>query len=91
VILPILPAPTGPSRDYELIVGWRPWHAVFPAPVQAAVLPIPTTLSLWHSAAVARETEYVLDEETLSEIDRHLCTFFSLPLAERGDERGGRG
>lgn len=80
VILPILRAPTGPPRAHELIIGWRSWHAVFPAPVQAAVLPIPATLSLWHSAAVARETAYVLDEDSLAEIDRHLCAYFSLPM-----------
>lgn len=87
VILPILHAPVGPSRPYELIIGWRSWHTVLSSPVQAAVFPIPATLSLWHSAAIARETEYVLDEATLAEVDRVLCAYFSLPLAEPDERR----
>jgi hypothetical protein len=83
-ILPILPGVSGGTPHRDQVISWRNWFAAFPRPVQSVVLPIPAMFSLWHSTGIARETEYVLDEESLAEIDRRLCAYFSLPPAPGG-------
>lgn len=87
IILPIIPEPGIRTSDHDLVVTSVSWLSLFPEPVKNALLPIPVVQSVWYGDDVARETEYVLDEETLAEIDRHLCAYFSLSPAEP-DERG---
>jgi hypothetical protein len=65
--------------EYDVHVSSQTWMRVFDGPVNAVVLPIPITMSVWHSDDIARETEYVVDDQTLAQIDRHLCAYFSLP------------
>jgi hypothetical protein len=79
LILPLL-------RDDGLVPGAdvlrlssREWMAVFPQPTTDVLLPIPIVHSVWYARDVARETEYVVDEASLTEIDARLCEFFSLP------------
>lgn len=54
------------------------WLAVFATPTASALLPIPLVHSVWHPRDIERETAYVLDETSLSEIDKRLCEFFLL-------------
>jgi hypothetical protein len=84
VILPIVPAPDLPEKEHNLVVRSRSWLAAFRKPVHSVVLPIPTIFSIWHSKGIARETEHVVDDGTLAEIDRALCGFFSLPEPQGG-------
>jgi hypothetical protein len=73
-------------QENELRIPFQPWMAVFRKPMEATVLPIPLTLSVWHGSHIARETEHVVDEETLRLIDQRLCDYFSLdPVDADGD------
>jgi hypothetical protein len=83
-VLPILGDPVGPVQERDLVIRPGPWSSVFPGPVRTVVFPVPITLSVWHSTAVARETEYVMDDESLARIDRALCGYFSLAAPEEG-------
>lgn len=56
----------------------RSWLHALGAGVDAVLLPVSVALSVWHEEDIARETEYVVDDETLGEIDRRLCDYFSL-------------
>jgi hypothetical protein len=67
--------------EARLLVSSREWLSVFSSATDQALLPIPATHSVWHDTDIARETEYVLDDDTLAEIDRRLCDYFSLPPA----------
>lgn len=78
VILPILPGHDAAATPDDLRVSSRDWLSVFADPVQSVLLPIPITQSVWYSDDVQGETEYVVDEETLREIDDRLCSYFSL-------------
>lgn len=79
----ILPLYSGGNRyttdDRVLAVSWRLWLAIFPERTHSALLPIPVAQSVWYADDIAQETEHVLDEGTLAEIDRRLCAYFSLP------------
>lgn len=83
IILPIFDGLGREPAKHDLLVSSRDWLEVFPATVDRVVLLLPTTHSVWHDNDIARETEYVVDDETLSEIDRRLCDYFSLPLHDR--------
>jgi hypothetical protein len=82
----ILPVYSGEGRrtndDWVLGVSSRSWLAVFPERTRTALLPIQVTQSVWYADDIARETEHVLDEDTLAEIDQRLCAYFSLPEPE---------
>lgn len=79
IIVPILSGSPAQPGMYGVPVSKRDWLAVFSRPVESALIPTSLTLSIWHVQAIARETGYVIDEETLNEIDRRLCDYFSLP------------
>lgn len=74
----------GGSRD--LLVSGHDWLRFLPG-VSRVLLPIPLTQSVWHTAHIARETEYVVDDETLREIDRRLCDYFLLTPPDPHDGR----
>lgn len=80
IILPIYPTAGKPAGEYDLLISSREWLDVFPATTETVLLAIPATHSVWHDHGIARETEYVVDEESLAQIDRHLCAYFSLPM-----------
>jgi hypothetical protein len=82
IIVPILPGPRGQPEQYDVRVMKAEWFTVLQRPVESALFPVTLTLSIWHVQAIARETEYVVDDETLAEIDRRLCDYFSLPPTE---------
>jgi hypothetical protein len=89
IILPIFTTFGRETSSHDVLVSAREWLDVFSARVDRALLPIPATHSVWHEDDIARETEHVVDDETLREIDRRLCDYFSLPLdgAEGGSGR----
>jgi hypothetical protein len=87
IILPIYGAAGLPLGTHDLLVSSRDWLSVFPSHTKQALVPIPATHSVWYHHGIGRETEHVVDEETLAEVDRALCAYFSLPLPEQG-ERG---
>jgi hypothetical protein len=89
IILPIVTAFARTASRHDLLVSACGWFRVFSSPVDGVLLPIPIIQSIWHDDDIARETEHVLDDETLREIDRRLCDYFSLaPVdAEGGDGR----
>jgi hypothetical protein len=84
IILPIFADPPLGPGAYDLVLSRGEWSGFLAVAATRIVLPVPTTLSVWHRQHIQRETEYVLDEESLAEIDRHLCAYFSLPPAEQG-------
>jgi hypothetical protein len=75
--------------DRDLAVYARDWLNALPALVDHVLLPVPLTQSVWHNTHIARETEHVVDDETLGEIDRRLCDYFSLEPPGAGSD-GGR-
>ncbi|HEX2209758.1 MAG TPA: hypothetical protein VHG93_18905 [Longimicrobium sp.] len=79
-IIPPVFTSYGPQiADHDLLVSGRGWLDVFPAAVDQVLPAVPTTHSVWHHDDIPRETEYVVDDDTLAEIDRRLCDCFSLP------------
>lgn len=82
IILPIFSGLGEQVGEHDLLVGTGEWLNAFSHPVKAALLPIPITQSVWHTHAIARETEYVMDEDSLAQIDRALCDYFSLSAPE---------
>lgn len=79
IILPILPASGTQGAADELVLTSGDWLSVFSKPPQRVLLPVPVVQSVWYDDDVARETEHVMDEESLARIDRALCDYFSLP------------
>lgn len=79
VILPVFGKSRRLAGTHDVVFSAREWLGVFPDPVEHALLPIPTTHSVWYPVDVLRQTEYVLDDDSLAEIDRALCGYFSLP------------
>jgi hypothetical protein len=84
IILPLFTAFDGEGGRHDLLVCARDWLQVLPAAGDRLLLPIPLAQSIWHHAHIARETEHVVDEEALAEIDRRLCDYFSLQPADAG-------
>lgn len=82
IILPVFTEFSRAADRYDLLVRTSDWFNAFLAPVGRVLLPIPITQSVWHHDGIARETEYVLDDESLREIDLRLCDYFSLPPLE---------
>ena len=77
----ILPVFAGFNREidrFDLLLSGRDWLQGVPGATGRVLLPLPITQSVWHADDIARETEYVVDDETLREIDRRLCDYFSL-------------
>lgn len=85
LILPIRRGDGFTASKTVLRVGPRDWFALFSRPTHSVLLPIPAVQSVWYADRIARETGYVLDEESLAMIDRALCGFFSLPDLEGGE------
>lgn len=79
VILPIIPRPGLRISDHDLVATSGDWLSLFPGSPESVLLPIPVAQSVWYADDIGRETEHVLDEGTLAEIDRRLCAYFSLP------------
>lgn len=77
IIVPVVATrDTGSALDVH--ISSRTWIRVLEEPVRAATIPIPIVMSVWHGDDIARETEYVVDDQTLGEVDRRLCEYFSL-------------
>jgi hypothetical protein len=88
IVVPILDGRGTETGNYDVRITSRPWMRAFGVNVDDVLLPIPIAHSVWHADDIARETEYVVDDETLAEIDQRLCDYFSLPLADAaGDQR----
>jgi hypothetical protein len=87
IIVPIFAGPSEAVARHDLLVVGCDWLNVLPTPVDHVLLALPATHSVWHDDDIARETEYVVDDETLREIDRRLCDYFS--LAPPGPHGGG--
>lgn len=49
-------------------ISSREWLALFPDEVGTVVVPIHLTLSVWDADDIARETPYVLDDDSLREM-----------------------
>lgn len=79
VILPIRPGMRLVGNENILRMVEKPWFAAFRQPVDSVQLPVQVVQSVWYEARIAGETDHVLDEESLAEIDRALCRYFSLP------------
>lgn len=79
VIVPIQPGDGFTAAETVLRVDRHDWFALFPGAIHSVLLPIPAVQSVWYADRVMRETEYVLGDDTLAEIDRRLCAYFSLP------------
>lgn len=78
LILPLVRdtgAATGPN---VLRLAGRAWMSVFPARTDSVLLPIPLVHSVWYARDIDQETDQVVDETSLSEIDARLTDFFSL-------------
>lgn len=84
IILPVFTTFTREGDGFDLLVSARNWPHALQAGVDGVLLPIPLTQSVWHGSHIARETEHVVNDEILAEIDRRLCDYFSLPLGEAG-------
>jgi hypothetical protein len=56
----------------------KDWFGVFAAPTATALVPVQVTQSVWYKDDIVHETRYVLDDESLSALDSHLCAFFGL-------------
>lgn len=82
VILPLQPGDGFTASPTVLRIERREWFAPLPGRMQSILLPIPIVQSIWFSERISRETEHVLDEDTLALIDGELCRFFSLPELE---------
>jgi hypothetical protein len=89
IILPIFTTRLREGSSHDLLVSARDWLGFLPVNGDRVVLPIPLTHSVWHDTHIARETEHVLDDDSLAEIDRRLCDYFALPSADGGDDAGG--
>jgi hypothetical protein len=79
VVLPMYPGDERQPGTGVLQVRSRRWLAVFSPSTTLALLALSATQSFWYGGSIERETEYVVDEDTLTEIDRRLCEYFSLP------------
>lgn len=81
IVLPVFPRADPTSDERILSITGLDWLSAFPAPGRFALLPIQVTQSVWYVDDIAHETDCVLDDATLAEIDRRLCDYFSLPSA----------
>jgi hypothetical protein len=79
IILPVYSGPPEEAGEHQVVISSAPWLAELFTPNGGVTLPIPATHSVWYADDIARETEHVLDERTLADIDRRLCAYFSLP------------
>lgn len=82
IILPVFTAAARNPGEHDLVVSGREWAQAHPDRGHRVLLAIPATHSVWHADDIARETEHVVDDDTLAAIDRRLCDYFSLPPAE---------
>jgi hypothetical protein len=78
-ILPLVSGAGESVGPHVLRVEARGWMAVFPQPPRSVFLPISVVHSVWYDRDIAHETDQVLDDATLTEIDQRLCAYFSLP------------
>jgi hypothetical protein len=78
IILPLIPGDGKSAGESVLRISEREWMSVYRSRPASVLMPISAVQSAWYSAAVFRETSYVMDGLTLTEIDRYLCDFFAL-------------
>lgn len=80
LIVPVLSGIRRHANEYDVPIACADWKSLLNQPVEmeSAFVPAAVVLSIWHGQSIARETEYVVDDETLREIDRRLCDYFSL-------------
>lgn len=79
IILPLFTVSAGAVDNHDLVLPSRGWADVLPGRENYVLAAIPATHSVWHADDIAQETEYVVDDHTLAEIDRRLSEYFSLP------------
>lgn len=84
IILPIVTAAAQNDGRFDLVASASKWPGLFEVGVDRVLLPVPLTQSVWHPDDIAGETEYVVDDGTLAEIDRRLCDYFSLAPVDEG-------
>jgi hypothetical protein len=84
LILPLIGDSHHAPAPGVLRLSSRRWMTIFGADVNGVLVPIPILHSIWHARDIARETKFVVDDDSLAEIDRALCSFFSLPEPEAG-------
>jgi hypothetical protein len=84
LILPIIPRSPPHVGTHDLLLSRDVLNALG-MHARSGLLPIPLVQSIWHEEDVVRETEHVLDETILNEIDRRLCAYFSLPETDAED------
>jgi hypothetical protein len=87
IILPVFTAFNREIDRFDLLISARDRLQGFPGVADRVLLPIPITQSVWHEDDIEGETEYVLDDGSLAEIDRRLCDYFS--LAPPNPDEGG--
>lgn len=78
VVVPLISG-DGVTVDPSVVVReGQSWRAAFDPPVGRVIIPVQVVQSTWYSDDIIRETRYVLDNETLAEIDQRLCALFGL-------------
>lgn len=80
VILPLYAGVPNRVDSGVLSISGREWLDAFPRGTESVWIPVQVTQSVWYDDDIERETEHVVDEDTLAEIDRGLCAYFSLPM-----------
>lgn len=89
ILLPFFTSFARRAEKYDLIISRRDQPSGLPTTVDRVLLPIPLTQSVWHEDDIAHETAYVLDDESLTQIDRMLCDYFSLDLLDTDSDAVG--
>jgi hypothetical protein len=88
LVLPVFPRMAPAADEQVLSIASPSWLAAFPQPAKVVLFPVRVTQSVWYSDDIARETNYVIDNQTLREIDRRLCDYFSLDPVDADVDAG---
>lgn len=78
VLVPLIPRDGISAASSVLVEENHEWLAALDPPVGRVLVPVQVVQSTWYADDVVRETRHVLDDETLREIDQHLCALFGL-------------
>jgi hypothetical protein len=78
VLVPLIPRDGISAASSVLVEENHEWLAALDPPVGRVLVPVQVVQSTWYADDVVRETRHVLDNETLREIDQHLCALFGL-------------
>jgi hypothetical protein len=84
IILPVFTAFNRKIDRFDLLISARDDLQRLRGAADRVLLPIPITQSVWHEDDIAGETDYVLDDESLAEIDQRLCDYFALEPPNEG-------